>query len=429
MRFTAAFCALVASASALTAQAPSRADSVARADSLARADSIALVRELEALQSASPDSARRMGPGQGPVNPRLIPDISAIGDIVADFSPDGSTIEGGRRFEIREVELALSSAVDPYFRADFFLGISDAEGIAIEEAYATATALPWGTQARIGRFHMPFGKQNTTHRPELHTVEYPHVIQRFLGPEGLKGTGLWGSKIFAPFGFYQEVVATVVDHLGEPEEELTTVEPANKRLSGLGYSARLRNYWDVSEASNVELSLSAATSARAQPILCNGLPQCAGLEGTPGINARQSLVGADFTYRWKPLERGLYKSFIVQAEYIRQLNQKRPRISGVLGPLVEYLGPTRDAGGGYVFSRYQLTRRSYVSGRFDWVDNEATDSGRTTAFSGYLQFFPSEFSKMTAMYERYKPGLGESAINRILLQMTFAVGPHRPHPF
>ena len=105
---------------------------------------------------------------------------------------------------MREVELALGANVDPYFRGDFILGVSDEEGISIEEGYLTTTSLPWQLQVRVGRFHLPFGKQNTTHRAELHTIEYPYVIQRFLGDHGGKGTGLVLSKIFSPFGFYQE---------------------------------------------------------------------------------------------------------------------------------------------------------------------------------------------------------------------------------
>ena len=408
-------------------------DSAARADSIVRADSLALVRELEQLQRGGADttSPPAMTPGQAAINPRLIPDISAIGDILADLSPDGSTLEGGRRFDIREVELALSSAVDPYFRADFILGISDLEGIAVEEAYATATALPWSLLAKVGRFHMPIGKQNTTHRAELQTIEYPHVIQRFLGPEGGKGTGLWISRIFAPFGFYQELQATVVDNLGaESEEELQAIEPSNKKLTGLGYSARLRNYWDLTEAANLEISASGATSRRTQPILCGGLPICPGIDGAPGINARQGLIGADLTFRWRPLQRGLYKSFIAQAEYMRQLNESDPTVPPEFGSGTEYIGPRRAFDGAYAFARYQLTRRTHIGGRFDWIEeDESGNAASTKAASLYLQFFPSEFSKLVAAYERFMPGGGADRINRIVLQMTFAVGPHRPHPF
>jgi hypothetical protein len=398
-------------------------DSV-RADSARVADSIAVVRELERLQNEPKTPSPAQQPGQGgPTNARLLPDISAVGDLVADLSPKGSTQEGGERIAIREVEVAIQAAVDPYFRGDIFLGISDLEKISIEQAYLTATSLPWGLEVRLGRYLMPVGKQNTTHRHDLHTVDYPYVIQRFFGEEGLTGTGVYASRIFAPFGFYQEVIVTAVDRFGEAPEGLTTVDPVNKQLSGLGYSARVRNYWDLNEASNVELSFSGITGKRAQPVL--------GDTGSLATPARQSVLGADFTYRWRPLQQGLYKSFILQAEFMKQLNERDPRLivpDDVSSADVTYGGPNRDFSGAYAFARYQLTRRGFIGGRFDTFQDDTAEGRTSTAVSGYLEFFPSEFSKLVAGYERYSPAQG-TATNRILLQAAFALGPHKPHPF
>jgi hypothetical protein len=409
-----------------------RRDSVARADSIAAADSIAIVRELERMGGAaarSDTATAYTGSVRGPINPRLLPDISTIGEVIGDFTPDSSTQESGRRIDIREVELAIGAAVDPYFRADVILGLNDLERISIEESYITAVALPGGLQGRLGRFHMPIGKQNTTHRGELQTIEYPYVIQRFLSPDAGKGTGLWLSEIFSPFGFYEELQLTGVDHFGEDEEGLVTRETANKRLSGLGFSARLRNYIDITEATNIEISGSAATGRRAQPITCGGLASCADFEGTPGVNARQSLAGADVTLRWKPLQQALYRSFILQAEWMRQLNERDPSLPIVPGTSVAYAGPSRDYDGVYVFARYQLAQRRFLGARFDWVQ-DLLYAGRTfRAASGYLQFFPTEFSKFVFEYEHTMPPAGEKSLNRFLFQSTFAVGPHRPHPF
>jgi hypothetical protein len=416
-------------ASPAAAQRPdsTRRDTTARrtpADSARVADSIAVLRDLERLQG-EPRAQQGQQAGQ-PSNPRLLPDISAVADLVADLSPTGSTQEGGERFSIREVEVALQAAVDPYFRGDVFFGVSDLEGIAIEQAYLTATSLPWGLEVRLGRFNMPVGKQNTTHRHDLHTIDYPYTLQRMFGPEGLKGTGIYASRVFAPFGFYQELIATAVDRFGEAAEDgAPTLEPVNKKLGGLGYSARLRNYWDLNEATNVELSFSGVTGKREQPLLVEG--DVASFS-TP---ARQSVVGADFTYRWRPLQQGLYKSFIVQAEFMRQLNEKDPRL--LLPPETSqadysYAGPDRDFSGAYVFARYQLTRRGFLGARFDSFQDEAAAGRTSTALSGYLQYFPSEFSKLMAGYERYSPAEG-SATNRILLQAAFSIGPHKPHPF
>jgi hypothetical protein len=394
-----------------------------------------LVRELEKMQGGQP--AAEPAPTQrstGPINPRLLPDVSAVGDIVGDFSPDGSTQEDGRRFSIREIELAVQAAVDPYFRGDIFLGISDEEGISVEQAYLTATSLPWSLEARLGRYLMPVGKVNTTHRHDLHTVEYPWVVQRFFGPEGLKGTGVWVSRIFSPFGFYQELQLTAVDQFGETEG-LFADTPVNKRLSGLGYSARLRNYWDLSQSTNIEWSASAITGKRLQPISCLGVEGetigCPEEDGAMlGAAARQTVVGTDFTFRWRPLQEGLYRSFILQAEVMRQINETDPRLPSVPEVnVVLFDGPTRDVTGAYAFARYQLTRRAYLGARYDFIGREAAANDNFHAASGYLEFFPSEFSKLLAGYERVMPGTGEQDYHRILVQASFALGPHKPHPF
>jgi hypothetical protein len=143
------------------------------------------------------------------------------------------------------------------------------------------------------------------------------------------------------------------------------------------------------------------------------------------------VYGADITYRWRPLQQGLYKSFILQAEFMQQVNEKTPDLGlpdGVSPVGLVYAGPTRNYGGGYAFARYQLSARGFLGARFDALQDEGADGRTTTAASGYLEFFPSEFSKLVAGYERYSPAEGV-ATNRILLQASFALGPHKPHPF
>jgi hypothetical protein len=394
-----------------------RADSL-KADSARIADSLAVVRELGAQRPAATQGQT------GPINARLLPDISLVGDMISDLSPKGSTVEGGNRFGIREVEFAAQAAVDPYFRGDVFIGFSDAEGVAIEQAFLTTTSFPWQLELRLGRFLMPVGKQNTTHRHDLHSIEYPLVLQRFLGEEGLKGTGLQASKVVAPFGFYQELIVSVVDRFGEAPEDLASPEPANKDLTGLGFSARLRNYWDLSESSNVELAASTVTGRREQPVALV-------LSEFNATNARQSVYGVDVTYRWRPLQQGLYKSFILQGEFLRQVNERTPSLAGLPGSptLQDYLGPNRDFNGLYAFTRWQMSRRTYIGGRLDALEDPEFDGGTTRAASLYFTFFPSEFSKLVAAYERIMPPSGFERLNRLLVQASFSLGPHKPHPF
>jgi hypothetical protein len=424
------------------AQDDAAARAKARQDSIAKAvrDSIALMKELGGALAAPADSAPsarapaegpQTGPQGGSTNPRLLPDISAVGDIVFDFSPEGTTQEDSARLSVREVEVAIQAVVDPYFRGDIFLGVSDLEGIAIEQAYLTTTSLPHQLEVRLGRYRMPFGKQNTTHRHDLHTIDYPFVIQSFFSAEGLKGTGVQASRVFSPFGFYQELIVTAVDRLTERPEGLITAQAVNEDLDALGYTARLRNYVDLSEAANLELSFSALTGKREQPLdetYALGLP-----DGINAAIARQSVIGADFTYRWRPLQQGLYRSFILQSEVMRQLNQSDPRIPGpacvacVAAP-VGYAGPTRDFTGAYVFARYQTSRRAFLGARYDYLQDPQNDGRTLNAGSVYLELFPSEFSKLVAGYEAVSPS-GGTVTNRLLFQATFALGPHKPHPF
>lgn len=405
----------------------SKADSAAQA----RADSIALVRALEQLAPATPSPAPTGG-GSGASNPRMLPDLSAVGDLLGDLSPRRSTQATGTRLGVREVELAVQSVVDPYFRGDIFLGMSDAEGLSIEQAFLTTTALPNGLQSQIGRFLMPFGKENTTHRHDLHTVEYPYVLQRFLSDDGLKGTGATLSRVFAPFGFYQEFIVSVNDRLGERVDSLALTAPVNAGLDGLAFSARLRNYWDLSQASNIELSASALTGKREQPLVTPYVTT--DLVTASGVAARQSVVGVDFTYRWKPLQQGLYASFILQAEWMRQMNERNPLLPDALptpaaAPILRsYAGPTRDFSGGYVFARWQLSQRLYLGGRYDNVQDPTAGGATLTAGSAVLEWFPSEFSKLVASFERREQA-GTAGVDRLLLQATFAIGPHKPHPF
>ncbi|HET7457421.1 MAG TPA: hypothetical protein VFJ74_07185, partial [Gemmatimonadaceae bacterium] len=72
----------------------------------------------------------------------------------------------------------------------------------------------------------------------------------------------------------------------------------------------------------------------------------------------------------------------------------------------------------------------FVGARYDNVQDPENGGATLQAGSGYLEWFPSEFSKLVAGYERLMPGGVDSKdVDRIILQASFAVGPHKPHPF
>ena len=393
-------------------------------DTLARRDT-ALMRELDRLlrdstQIARPD-IRRQTPGQVG-GQSLNPDISAIGELLMDLSPDRPRVTTeGERFEVREVELGIQAVVDPFFRADFFIGLHPEE-VEIEEAYLTALDVK-GFQIRLGKFHLPIGKVNLIHRPEQITVDYPWLVRDFFGEEGLSSSGIGVSRIFAPLGFFQELLVYGVGSLAAHEHEHAAEEPDEDAViiedddlaNQLSLVAQLRNYWDLSTSTNAELGFSFATGKIRElelvSIVTNTFEE---------VFEPQKFYGAHLTLRWRPAQQGLYKSFIWNNEVLVNDGHEGKRF------------------GAFSQAQYQLTRRLYLGGRFDAVEQldfssiegDEIDGGWRNAASGYFTFFPSEFSRFKLGVERTF-GSGDPAGGewRGVLQTTFAIGPHRPHAF
>jgi hypothetical protein len=395
------------------------------ADSIGQArarDSLAaeIAKELGAdTTGAAAAPAPPAAPAGGPYGPAPVvqggvqsfnPDLSVLGDLLYDVSPGGSTLEGGDRERVREVEMGLQAVVDPYFRGDFFLSLQGDE-FELEEGYLTSLALPHRLQLKLGRFHVPFGKVNLTHRPELRTLDYPRYVQLFFGDDGFASTGLWASEILSPFGFYQELIGVVANDLGDaassssaggdgsggPDASGRTSD--RDLLDDLGdrlFLGHLKNYVDLTEAANLEVGVSAATG-KADP-------------GDPG-SERLTFYGLDAIYRWRPPAASLYKSLVLQAE----AGWRHTEAETVFG--------------GFALAQYQIGRRWYLGARYDRVEHPETEPlERENSISGYLTLFPSEFSLFRLAYEHRALELADD-LDRMVVQAVVTLGPHRPHPF
>jgi hypothetical protein len=360
-----------------------------------------LMGELGAADSAAPGRAAAT---QGGAAGSLNPDLSLIADFLVDLSPEEATLEEGERYQLREVEIGIQGAVDPYFRYDAFLGLHG-DGIEVEEAYATTLSLPASLQARLGKFLVPFGKVNLTHRPELPMFDYPLVHREYFGEEGFSSTGVWGSWIGAPLGFYQEVSIVAAEGMeahahGDEEhaEEDGEEDHGGSLADDLGdrlWLAHLKNSLDLTPASNLELGASWATA----------------IVEEEEARARTNLYGLDVTFRWKPPQFAKYRSAVLQVEAIWRDE------AGI--------GETRS--GGFAYAQWQLARRWHVGARADWVE-PPEDEGTLAGGQLLVKWFPTEFSQLRLAYERQNPEEGE-ALDRLIFQTTFALGPHRPHAF
>ena len=126
------------------------------------------------------------------------------------------------------------------------------------------------------------------------------------------------------------------------------------------------------------------------------------------------LYGLDATFRWRPLRRSIYHSFVGRTEYVWS---RRDQLNGL-----------QAANGFYVSGDYQLGRRWFTGARYD-RSYRATDATLLdTGGSLTLTYWPSEFSQVRGQYRRTNFALGPAA-NELLFQFQFSIGAHGAHPF
>jgi hypothetical protein len=94
-----------------------------------------------------------------------------------------------RGFTFQQAELALTGAVDPYFRLESYLVFTPEVGVELEEAFAQSTALPAGLLVEGGYFLTEFGRANPRHPHSSAWLDRPVAWTRILSGDGLRGAG------------------------------------------------------------------------------------------------------------------------------------------------------------------------------------------------------------------------------------------------
>jgi hypothetical protein len=320
------------------------------------------------------------------------PATSVIGWFQAAAGNDRRTQENA--FDLREAEVALQAAVDPYAKADFILSFSPETGVDVEEAYLTWLSLPLGGQAKIGKFRADFGKFNRTHAGETPFADRPLSTLAFGGEEGLATTGL-SLTAMLPTSFYWDVTGNV-GTAPAPGENTVWAAYEGTDLLWLG---RTSAFLDLSEASNLNLGVSYAQAPSDSSLIAEG--------------DHAALAGADVTFRWKNPRRSIYRSLTVQSEFTREQGSA----SGA---------PSRSGWFGYAL--YQFARRWKLGARYDSTERTTTPE-REHGLLGLLQFQPSEFSVISLQARRIHDDYTDTDGDAVFLKWTFNIGPHGAHPY
>lgn len=334
------------------------------------------------------------------------PNISVVTDILSAFGSDPTLPE--LAFNLNEVEVAFQSVVDPYVRADIFIGYHPAEeAVEIEEAYFTWLTMPLGLQTKIGKFRSNFCRFNLTHPPETGLADRPLAALNFLGEEGLASTGVSLSWLVPIPDLYLKVTGEVTTLWDEApafstlETDSTGAEElaASEEKEDLGYLGRLETYLDLSEAMNLTWGGSFATSIN-----------------HPDEQIWTRLWGADLTFRWKNPKRVVYRSITWRTEALfndREMPAGQESVQSLA-----------------IFSHldWQFAKRWHLGGRFDYSEFPEIKSLIEKGGLGYISFTPSEFSfvSIQGRYIKRSDGRDDTAG---FVKLTFNIGPHGVHPF
>ena len=325
----------------------------------------------------------------------LNPDISVIGNFIGIAGKN--PVESAASMELTEAEFAFQAAVDPYAKADFFLAVGP-EGAELEEGFITFTTLPAGLLLKAGKMRAQFGKANTMHTHILPWADRPLVSRNLLGgEEGLADSGFSVSRLIPNNFIFLEAIGEV--YKGE-----SSVFQTDKR-SRLMWLGRLRGYGDLTENANLDIGLSFAHGPT-----------------DLGPDHDKKLYGIDATFRWRPLQRAIYRRFIARTELMWS-RQDQP-----FGVVPVGTNEATRAFGFYGSADYQFARRWYVGGRVDRSGRALMPSLTDAGGMAHLTFWPTEFSQIRGQYRRVNYAEGVSA-NEVMLQLSFSIGAHGAHVF
>ena len=324
----------------------------------------------------------------------LNPDIGVIGNFSGAVGRN--RVNPMPFLSLQESEVSFQAIIDPFARADFFLALGE-EGVEVEEGYLTFPAVPGGFLVRVGKMRAAFGKTNEMHNHSLPWIDRPLVAFNLMGGDidepdtGIKDAGFSVSRILpAPGGIFLEATAQVY------RGDSGTLFQSSRR-SDAAVVGHLKSFYDLTEQTNLELGGSYARG-----------------HNDFGSGFITRLFGLDATLRWKPLRRAIYRSFVARTELVwsRRDNPTDPqRTFGYFASL-----------------DYQLTRRWFAGGRYDWSERAQNAAEHDSGGSLILTYWPSEFSAIRSQFRRTRYAENTTA-NEFLLQFLFTLGAHGAHPF
>ena len=325
-------------------------------------------------------------------------DFPGIG-IPASGDDPGSDKDG---FTLQEVELAFQTAIDPYLEGAVFLTIPNLEGIEVEEAYFTTTALPASLQLKGGSFRSQVGRNNNQHLHMQNFTRRPLMTPLLFGADGMRGPGLQASWLIPKLPWFATLYAEAFS-IGAPEGGFASFGGGKRGPKNLTYSAVLEQFWSVGDAVSLLLGLNFATGIAST---C-AAPPCGG-------GPRDYLYGGDLYFKWRPEgQSGESMSLRWSTEYFARKITDGGAHEGAL-----YTEPV-----------LQVAKRWYLGVRFDLTGlPRGANVPRRYGEAASITFAPTEFSRFR-LFGQSLSGPGAKTALVGFLQAEVSLGAHGAHPF
>ncbi len=362
---------------------------------------------------------------------KLNPELSVSADFLAGLIIDDAKnphfyagADDRSTMVIRELGFQIQHVLDPYsmFKAAVNFFPEPHPGVEVEEVYMTWFGAIPSVSLTVGRFRQNLGVVNRWHGHDLDQTDYPLAMSAVLGEGGVAGTGLalkwFMPPLWASANEFSLEVAT-----GENDTLF-----AGEFVSVPTVMGHLKNYWDLSESTYMEL----------------------GLSGMWGVNNRRGYVNeddrlvdepwrhtavaaADLTLNWNPLQQAKYRSFTWRSEGYFVFKQV-PGDEEAIGSGVGTADGERIGVGAYSYIDFQLATRWFAGVRGDAaVPTVRTKNKIAWDVVPYLTFWQSEFVYLRLEYshgqdipiERPDGTLALRTDDRVMLQLDWAAGPHK----
>jgi len=355
----------------------------------------------------------RRGPGQ------LLFDMGVAGDFVGNLTQhnvqknQGGSFPGLENlFFPREVELFFFGAIDPYARGEVRVEAAEDQrgaglNVALSEAHLTLTALPYGTQLKMGFMRPRFGLLNVLHFHDRPFIDNPNVLQQFFGKEGLRESGFEATWV-PPLPFYLELLGGVFN--GQNNVAFGRDQISNPLVTG-----RVRTFLELGDWGAVQLGSSFAAGQTPQ-------------------QKSSSILGFDAKYKYTPP--GWQRAaFTLLGEYL--LSFRDVVVTDPDGiDTTRFRGSQGFYAGGELrpFNHGELSK--WLLGfRYDRTQYPAA-SGTEWAVQPFLTYYPSEFLRFRLGYKQTSRsqccsyldfqdnGGSAKQVSEYLLQATFIMGAH-----